>query len=140
MTTKVVAFPQPKLAEIVDRRLTELSGDTSLSEIARQMGLATPNYISMIRLGKAKMSLNRVEDFAKHLRLDERMLFRAALQQYYDDDVLRLMELTFNDRMTDTEAKILEIARANMDIQQPMSKDTRDAIAEAFKTNKPAGS
>ncbi|MTH61088.1 hypothetical protein [Paracoccus litorisediminis] len=125
------------LANLLDKKLNELAPEVTLSDISRDMGFATPNYLSMIRKGKSKMALTRVEEFARYLNIDAKELFLVALRQHHSDDVISLMQQAFSE-LTDQERAILEVARANLVPGENLTKSTKDKLATVFRNNKPA--
>ena len=125
------------LAEIVDRRLAEISHTKTQTDVAREMGFPTPNFMTMVKKGKSKMALNRIGDLADALDMDFHVLFIAALRQYYDDEVITLMRRAFSGAVTKSEHDLLDLARSHTDMQKGLSNDTRKRIVAALKDNQP---
>ena len=134
------------LAEILDRRLGEISNVKSQAEVAREMGFPTPNFLSMIKKGKSKLALGRIGLLAEALEMELDTLFIAALRQYYEEDVIDLMRRTFagpdsgpdTEAITKSERDLLDLARTHGDMQKGLSSATRQKIAEALTDSQPA--
>ena len=95
--------------------------------------------ITLIKLGKSKLALDRVSAMAKALELDVEVVLIPALRQYFSDDVIDMMREVFSGAQTQTERDLLVIARKSMDTKETLSFESRQMIAEILKSNKPAG-
>jgi hypothetical protein len=89
MTSQPTVSP---LAALVAKRIEELQSRRSQKEIAAAAGFASPNFITMIKTGDAKLPLERVVALARALEVDEHQLMRMAMRQIYDEDLMRLIE------------------------------------------------
>lgn len=124
------------LAQILDQRLGEISATKSQSEVSREMGFPTPNFLSMIKKGRSKLALGRVGHLAEALDMDLDRLFIAALRQYYDEETIALMEKAFGGPISKGEREILDIARAHGDMRKGLTGEARQAIASALTHDK----
>jgi transcriptional regulator with XRE-family HTH domain len=70
-----------EIAKFLDKRIYELSHRKSQRDIAREIGFANDNVISMLKSGRIKVPLHRVVGIAKALEVDPRELFVLALTQ-----------------------------------------------------------
>lgn len=68
------------VASLVDHHI--IACGKSLYCIAKESGFAMPNFISMIRTGKAKLPLDKLPAIAKSLDMDARYLLETALKEY----------------------------------------------------------
>lgn len=128
-----------ELARLVTARLEDISFQKSQREVADEVGFANRNMLSLIKTGQTKLSLDRVPAMAKALGLNIDVVLLPALRQYYGDDVISMLRETFGAAETHTEHEILSIARKHMDTSLGLSFETRNALAEVFSNNKPAG-
>lgn len=79
------------VAQFISDRIEELRPRFSQTEISKTAGFPSPNMLSMIKDGKAKMPMDRVQGLAKALGCDVATLTRLALRQFYDQPVLDLI-------------------------------------------------
>jgi transcriptional regulator with XRE-family HTH domain len=70
-----------EIAKFLDKRIYELRSRKSQREIAREIGFANDNVISMLKSGRTKVPLDRVVSIAKALETNPRELFVMALTQ-----------------------------------------------------------
>lgn len=123
------------LASLIETRIMELASSKTQTEIAEQMGFPSSNFLAMVKKGRSKLALNRIEDMARILDMDFKKLFEAALRQYYSEDVIALMRRTFSEAETEEEHDLLEMARRHMGSGYRLSNDTRRKLAEIFRDN-----
>lgn len=72
-----------RVAQFVGRRINELRSRRSQAEIAAAAGFRSPNMLSMIKDGSAKLPIDRVEALARALECDPGHLMRLTLEQLY---------------------------------------------------------
>lgn len=70
-----------KISEIIRGRRTEL--DLKQADVARAVGVGSPDYISMLESGNRQLDLDRVPALAKVLKLDPRELTSLALLEQF---------------------------------------------------------
>lgn len=128
-----------ELAALIDTRLNDIASHKMQRDVAMEVGFPSLNVMSAIKRGATKLSLDRVEAMARALELDLPVLMIPALRQYFTDDVIEAIRNTFNSTETKTERDILEIAQKNMDVNEPLSKISRDRLKEVFASNRPMG-
>lgn len=80
------------------------------SEMAEELGFATPNIITMFKQGKTKVPLEKVTEFAKILGIDPKMLLRMAMLEYCPE-LFRVVEKTFGVIITKNEQEIINEIR-----------------------------
>ena len=129
-----------EVAALITTRLQDISARKSQKDVADEVGFPSKNVISIIKRGSTKLPLDRVEAMAKALDLDLVVMMMPALRQYYSEDVIGALRDTFSSAESETERHILAIARASMDVTQPLSFETRERLKEVFAANRPAGS
>jgi transcriptional regulator with XRE-family HTH domain len=101
------------IAKFVEDRVEELKGVKLQSEIAREAGYKSPNMITMIKQGNAKVAIDRVPELAKALDVDPSHLLRLALEQFYSNETVKLLMGVFKGGMiTENETQILAALRA----------------------------
>jgi transcriptional regulator with XRE-family HTH domain len=79
-------------------------------QIAQEVGYDSPNMVSMLKRGEAKLPLDRVPAIAKALNVDPAYLFRLALQQYWPDMQRAIAEI-FGTVFTANEIAIIHCIR-----------------------------
>lgn len=87
------AFSKPsRLAQFISERINDLRPRRSQLEIATAAGFGgSPNMLSMVKSGRAKLSLDKVAALARALECDPSHLTRLALAQFYTPSVLKLI-------------------------------------------------
>jgi transcriptional regulator with XRE-family HTH domain len=122
------------LAKFVEDRVEELKGTKLQSEIAREAGYKSPNMITMIKQGNAKVAIDRVPDLSKALDVDPALLLRLALAQFYTDETVAVLTSSFKKGMlTQNETKILSAIRAASNDSDPtLTPDLEEKIQRLF--------
>lgn len=128
-----------ELATLIASRLEDIAVSKNQREIAEEVGFPNKNMISIIKSGGTKLSIDRVEVMAKALGLDLAVLMLPALRQYYSEDTIDALRKTFDSTETKTERDIVALARKHMDVNKPLSYQTREALKEVFASNRPTG-
>lgn len=141
MGTSVKQFrPRETFGELISRQLEVLANredfQKNQTEIAIELGFASPNFLTMIKKGKSKMPLHRVSDLANLLGMDFDTLFLAALRQYYDEDTIAQMQRAFLGNMSVPEVELLDLARTQTN-GHILTPETKRKIAEALRENNP---
>ncbi|NKX37670.1 helix-turn-helix transcriptional regulator [Rhodobacteraceae bacterium R_SAG4] len=136
--TRTVNGPT-ELSELITTRIQDISAHKSQKEIAEEVGFPSTNVLSIIKSGKTKLSLDRVDAMAKALEIDPQTLWMPALRQYYSEETISSIRQMFNSTETKTEREIISLARKHMDVSQSLSYSSREALKEVFTNNKPAG-
>ncbi|MDH2045623.1 helix-turn-helix transcriptional regulator [Acinetobacter johnsonii] len=70
------------------------SSDKAQHEIAEEVGFAKPTMVSMVKLGKAKVPLDKAQPIAKALGIDSRDFFMRCLEEYLPVVFNEIVELT----------------------------------------------
>lgn len=122
-----------RIAQFVSRRIYELSSRRSQSEIATAAGLASANFLSMIKDGKAKLPMDRVIGLADALEVDPAELARLALEQHFEGPTLELIL-----KLSDTKGPRLDPLDVNataiaLRIEVEMAKHNLKYCAQALK-------
>lgn len=85
---KIVPPPAPavsRLATYLSKQIDALQGIKTQGDIAREAGFEKPNIISMFKLGKVKVPLDRIPALATAMNVDPAFMFRLALEEYWPD-------------------------------------------------------
>lgn len=102
-------------------------------DIARQLGYATPNIISMFKYGHMKVPLTKIPALAKALNVDPAFLFRLGMQQYWDADDAETIAAVFGTICSKNEVAILEVIRKATDNTDPaLTRDTERKLKAVF--------
>jgi transcriptional regulator with XRE-family HTH domain len=132
MTTKPHA--DTRLAKFVARRIAELSGRKTQSEIASEAGFANSNMISMIKSGASKLALDRVPQLAKALDCDPAFLLRLALEQSLGATAAKSVFDIFGTPLTRNEIEwVLELRDASVDTDPRLTARSRAAFRAIFR-------
>lgn len=101
----------------------ELCG-RSQSEVARACGFASPQMISMIKSGAAKVPIGKIKVLASALRVDPMYLFRLVMEEYQPEVLEVLDEFQPSLVLTQDEVDLIVRRRQN---PQGVAPDARDA-------------
>lgn len=114
-------FAATKMAHFMQRRLQELEGEISQTEIAHKLGYPKSNIISMFKTGETKVPLDKIPALAEALHVDVAHLMRLGLEQYWPDKMNVITEV-FSRMVTANELELLrEIRRRTKDADPELS-------------------
>ncbi|BBI61796.1 helix-turn-helix domain-containing protein [Vreelandella sulfidaeris] len=104
----------------IEEFITERQLDLGLTnqDIATGIGYANQNVISMIKKGRTKLPIDKVEKLARVLSVDESKLMRMALNEYMPD-TLKVIERCLGATVTKNELALLEIWRDATNHEDP---------------------
>jgi hypothetical protein len=71
------------VCRLLNERITALAHAKSVSDITFELGYTRPNYFLMILNGDTKLPLDKVQPLAKALQVDQKLLFRLALEAHF---------------------------------------------------------
>jgi len=114
-----------RIAQFIGRRIYELQGTRSQLEIAKAAGFDSPNMLSMLKTGKVKLPLDRVERLARALDCSSAELARLALEQYFDRPTLELLRGAVSDVPAQVSESDLSAAATAMLVEAQLA--VRDA-------------
>ncbi|WP_456868367.1 hypothetical protein [Galbibacter sp. BG1] len=124
---------QSNLQKYLNERLNQLQYRKSQLVIAEEAGFANPNFISMLKKGRSKLALDRVPSMAKALEVDPAYLFRLALEQFFDESVLKELMPLFNSVITENEKEILDTVReASQGSNPDLTVEVKEKLSELF--------
>lgn len=127
-------FANNRIAKFLTKRLEELGGSKTYRQIAYEMGIRTPNVISMMKMGQTKVPLDRIPGLARALDVDPVELFRMALEQYWSND-LEAIDKVFGTIVTANEAEIVKVIRdAVGGYPEKLSSETEAKLRKLFAT------
>ncbi|MCL2524164.1 MAG: helix-turn-helix domain-containing protein [Betaproteobacteria bacterium] len=107
-------------------------------EISKEVGFATPNMISMIRKGTAKVPLDKVTRIAKAVGIDPIHMFKLCFAEYYPDVWADIQRVFAYPVLTSHEMDILDLVRsANVDNPKVRTDEERQRIRAVIETLKP---
>ena len=125
--------PKSAAAQFIAGRIDHLQGRRSQQEIAHAAGFKSPNMLSMVKDGKAKLPLERVIALAKALECDPRHLMRLALEQNLTQPVLDEIFASSGGLSTANEQAILqEIRRLAGNSDPVLTPELKKALAEGL--------
>lgn len=121
----------PSIQAYVSQHIS-LSGKTQ-RQIAREVGLRSPQMLTMVKNGHSRLPLDFVEPLANALQVDPVHLMRLWLNDYHPA-TLKLIEGALGMLCTDNEREIIECVRASSSNSDPeLDEDCRQALAEVFR-------
>ncbi len=115
-----------KIQKLFHEYLTDKINASNIlqTEMAEELGIASPNLIAMIKKGKTKVPLDKIAKFAKILEIDPAYMLRKALFEY-QPELLRDIEQYFGQAITTNEKTILnEIRRLSNNTDPKLASDT----------------
>lgn len=125
---------QSRVQAYLAKRIHELQGRKSQSDIAYEAGFANANFISMLKNGKSKLALDRVPDMARALDVDPAYLFRLALEQFYDPAALKTILPLFGSALTENEKEIIDtIRKATNDADPSLTPPLKAKLEKIFQ-------
>lgn len=86
------------VAARIERALNSYTGTKTQTEIARAAGFNSPNMLSMIKMGKAKLPLKRVPALSRELSIPKEELLLLVLEQDYPDHEANSLWIAFGGR------------------------------------------
>ncbi|RUT28235.1 XRE family transcriptional regulator [Arsenicitalea aurantiaca] len=129
----VKKFADTPLTQFLERRILELKPVKTQAEIAAAAGFTSPNMLAMIKLGDAKLPLDRVPALAKALDVDPARLLQLALEQAVGDTTARALLEVFGPIVTHNELGWIEAIRVASDhLDPPLTRRGRTAILGIF--------
>ena len=104
-------------------------------EIAQEMGLNTPNLITMIKQGVIKLPMAQVLPLAKALGIDPLHLYKMAMLEYYPESWDIVESLLKQPALTANELAIIEVIRQSPVINpQLRTQEERDRLLAVIAT------
>jgi len=107
------------------------------AELAKAVGIKTPNFVSMIATGRSKLPIARVPAVADALGVSRTYLMRLVLGQDHPE-LLAVMEEVFGHMVSANEFSIIQYIREVSDYTDPGlgSERVRELLAAAFRRPK----
>lgn len=111
------------------------TGEHKQTEIAKSLGYAGPNIISMWKKGRAPIPLNKVPALAEAIGVDPRHLMRLVLQDHYPE-LKAVLDAAVGCMLSRNERALIEHVRAvtgdsDPAFNEPVRKKIADAVAAA---------
>jgi transcriptional regulator with XRE-family HTH domain len=122
-------MPKPQsVAQYLTEQI-ERSGKTQL-EIAHECGFTNANVITMIKQGKSKLPLTRVDALAKALDVDVVYLLSLTMREY-EPELWKIIEqkVLHQPVMTATEVELVGLAKEAGLSQRKLTSSQREKIA-----------
>ncbi|MGM0695133.1 MAG: helix-turn-helix domain-containing protein [Pseudomonadota bacterium] len=120
-----------KVADFIVRRQAEI--DVTNRELADAVGYHNPNVITMIRKGRTKLPVDKVQQFATALGVDPVWLLRHVMQEYMPE-TLKVVEQCIGPLTTNNERCVLEVWRHATDGNDPeIRSELRKGIVQILK-------
>ena len=125
-------YGESRMSKFLEKRVLELRPRKSQAQIAREAGFRTPNVLSMLKTGEAKVPLDRVPALAVALDTDPAHLFMLAVEQQ-DSTLTVVLRDIFRTVVSQNEAAWLEEIRDASDHGDPhMTTKAKKAIRGIF--------
>lgn len=87
-----------------------LSGK-SQAEIAREVGFAMPNMITMLKKNLTKLPIDKVGKMSKALGIDPVHLYKMCMSEYYPDTWVVVQGFLSQPLLTANELELIEVVR-----------------------------
>jgi hypothetical protein len=110
-TTPTTPMRESKVAQLIDRELTKLEGEKTVTQVADEAGFPQRNIMSMIRNGTTKLPFERLRGVAKALRVDLAYMVDLALHEY-QPALESLLKEIHGEFLSSNEKKLLRLWRA----------------------------
>lgn len=103
-----------------------LSGK-SQAEIARDIGFAMPNMITMLKKNSTKLPIDKVGRLSKSLGIDPVHLYKMCMAEYYPDTWAVIQGFLIQPIFTANEIEIIEVIRQS-NVINPKLRTEEDRI------------
>lgn len=107
------------VSTLISARIEKLAPYKTQRELAKTMGFSTPNMLSMIRTGRAKVPFAKIPIIADVLEIDPALLLRLHLREQWPEFELVVFEI-FGGIITLAERDWIEFF-AEIDMPAPPS-------------------
>jgi hypothetical protein len=132
MTRTLRRHYNDKATVLIRERLAVLTADKPERTIAAEAGFKSTNMLSMIKGGRSKVPLERVDGIARALGVDPMLLFRLALEQHFEEGSEE-MSIAETICITANEMEIIDRIRAASNGSDPeMTSRKEQAVTAAF--------
>jgi len=122
-----------RLAKFISKRIDELKGVKTQSEIATQAGFTNRNFLSMLKTGTSKLPIDRVPDLARALDADPAYVLRLTLEQQLGEVAARAVDTLLGTHLSKNEREwIDELRDASDDLDPHITRKTRTALRAIF--------
>lgn len=123
-----------KIADFIVRRQAECY--VTNRELADAIGYHSPSVITMIRKGRTKLPVDKVEQFAAALSVDTVCLLRRVMHEYMPEQ-LEVIEQCLGALVTNSERCVLEVWRHATDGNDPeVSDDLQKGISHLLRLSR----
>lgn len=122
------------LAEHITAKIADVQHFKSQKRIAQEVGFDSPNFVSMLKTGEARLPIDRVVDLAKSLECDPAELMHLTLNAAFGREVAGEIVELLGGPLTDRERELLRLARvySGNDVP-PLSRIKRRFLREIMK-------
>jgi transcriptional regulator with XRE-family HTH domain len=135
MPTPANPYENTRMANFLTKRVDDLVHLKSQKDIAREVGLANPNVISMWKSGRNKVPLDRVRGLAQALETDAAEMFLMAMEQDLDDASMSVIREIFGIVLTENEREWVRALRRASVGRDPSLTAMRRKILYAIFAN-----
>ena len=119
--------------KLIGKRIDELRGIKTQSDIAREAGFVNSNFLTMLKSGANKVPLDRVPDLARALDIDPALLMRLGIEQSIGVAQARAVLDIFGSPVTENEILwIQELRNASEDSDPRPTAKGRAALRALF--------
>jgi len=123
------------VADYVAKRINKLAerGKTA-RQIAEEVGYRSPNMISMLKSGRAKVPFEKIPSLARALDMDPGLLLRLTLSEYSPDLHRTIVEI-FGAITTANERDMINSIREGSKYSDPLvTEDQKRQLREFFES------
>lgn len=127
-----------EFAKFLSSALDNISGTMTQQEVGYALGYTQPSIMSIMKMGRAKMPLDKIAPLARVLGVDRSRLFRLALAQYYEGEALANIAECLTGELPEDEERFLRKYRLMKDKAGANSKFTVKEVLAAIKEEEDA--
>ena len=121
----------PLVQDVLSDAMDEV--DMTQAEMAERLNYTRPNIITMWKKGRTPLPIPQVGHVAKLLNIDESYLMKVCLHEYHPE-MLKAIESTFGESVSEPEKAILEIFRKAVPKGSvKINASTKKIIRKGFK-------
>lgn len=126
-------FAGTAMVKFLTKRIDELKPDVTQREIARRLGYTSVNFVSMMKTGAARVSLEKLPALAEILGVDPAHLVRLGLEQYWRK--LEVVSRVLPPPITKNERAFLRLVRKATNYSDPeITAERQIAVERALTT------
>src|SRR5690348_7239118 len=121
-------FADTAMVKFLSKRIDELKPELTQREIAQRLGYRCVNFVSMMKIGAARVPLEKLPALAAILGVDPAHLVRLGLEQYWPE--LEVVSRVLPPPITKNEIVLLQAFRRATNHTDPEITPGQQAVVE----------